>query len=95
MIEALYKALPVDVSTNQSAVRTITGIIDTLSASGNAESVDFLQKRVVPIFSRPSLTDVLKDIQTKYARLKVVEILDHKIINLTESESRILRAWNR
>jgi hypothetical protein len=95
MIEALYKALPVDVSTNQSAVRTITGIIDTLSASGNAESVDFLQKRVVPIFSRPSLTDVLKDIQTKYARLKVVEILDHKIINLAESESRILRAWNR
>ncbi len=81
MIEALYKALRIPVSVDQSANEGLTSVVDAVNASGNQQAIDFLTKRALPIFSRPSLTNILADVRSKYADLAVVEFLDHKIIS--------------
>ena len=82
MIEALYKVLPIHLSADKSALSEIKTILDVLSVSEkNRSSVEFLQKRAIPIFSKPSLLEIISDIRARYAELKVVDILDHRIIN--------------
>jgi hypothetical protein len=82
MIEALYKALELEVSTDKSAAEAVAAIINVLATSGGNEAyIEFLENRAMPLFSRPSSADIFIDIQTKYADFPLVGILDHKIIN--------------
>lgn len=82
MIEALYKALQIPILAEQSGLKQIDAIIEALAASkGNETSIQFLKRRARPIFSRPSLAEIIEDIKTKYGDMKVVEFLDYKIIN--------------
>jgi hypothetical protein len=82
MIEALYKALRIKVSTDETAIGIIDGIISTLGKSSENEAyVEFLKKRALPIFLGSSLSNILDDIQRKYADLPIVKILDPKTIS--------------
>ena len=82
MIDALYKALAIKTAIDQAAVETLETIIGVLTKSEENEAlVEFLRKRAIPNFSRSSFSNVLEDLRSKYAEIKVAEILDPKIIN--------------
>lgn len=82
MIEALYRALKLNLDIDQDALESLKKINAVLSKSPDNNSlVEFLTKRAAPIFSRPSLSDVFKDLRSRYSALEAVDVLDSRFIN--------------
>jgi hypothetical protein len=85
MIESLYRILNIATEPDKPALDMVSSICDALK--GSSTEIEFLQKRVVPIFNKPaSLPRVIKDLKTRYKEVLSVEILDEKVINKLRSK---------
>jgi hypothetical protein len=77
MIEAIYKALRIELPTPE-----LPQEIDRLmtSARGEPDLVSFIKKRISPMFSKPSLGAIVGDLRKRYAQLTLTRILDERWI---------------
>ena len=83
MIKSLYKNLGLEGQPDKGLLDVVDRICAKLPDDNERYTlVNFINNRVRPIFSKTwSLSDVIKDLKTRYSELKMVEVLDEKVIS--------------
>lgn len=77
MIEAAYQALAIKLSKNETP-SALDGICQAVK--DNPILAKFLKKRVEPIFTKPSLGSIVRDIRDRYREIPLTRILDEAMI---------------
>lgn len=80
MIDALYRALDLKIEGDKSSVKPLQEISSILECSKREDLVEFVSKRVVPIFNRTSLSDRIRDLKARFAEIAVVRVLNDRAI---------------
>jgi hypothetical protein len=82
MIEALYRALAIDVAKDSDAIGLLQRVCATLQKAGDCELVTFVNQRVAPIFNKSwALPDIIRDLKARYSEMAVIKLLDEKLVN--------------
>jgi hypothetical protein len=81
MIEALYQRLKLKVEADEIGGKIVGEIASLLKLQGRDDLSDFATKRIYPTFSRASLADRIRDVKLKYAELKVVGLIDERMVS--------------
>jgi hypothetical protein len=81
MVESLYKSLEIETHKDNDALDIVDKLFARLTEPTDCELVKFIKRRVVPIFNKPwSLSEVIRDLKSRYSAMIVTGLLDEKII---------------
>jgi hypothetical protein len=82
ILESTYRSLAIETQPDRESATLLNEIRSRFTEPVDARLLEFINSRVVSIFSRPwALGDIVRDLRARYSSMRIVDLLDERLIN--------------